>query len=178
MKMFLTVWATVLALICTNVYAATETTNAKSDLEMKDNGGYTSSSASTRTTKEGTKHTTSTKVDVDIDKGGKLSKEVTTEITKDPQGLMNKQQEVMETVVEEKSDGGLEQVKTREYKDNDGTNVTTKSTVDVDVDDKGNVIQTVTDKKTVDPKGLLNQTTTETTTKIVNGRVVKSETKE
>lgn len=158
-------------------YAATEKAEVKSNVEMKDDGGYESTRTSERTSKAGTKQTSKSTVDVDVDSDGKVEKSVNSKVVTDPKGLMNKKKNESETNIEEKKNGGYKQVTTRNHVDADGTNTTYETTTDVDIDSKGNVTTTAETKKTVDPEGLMNKTTTTSTTKSVNGKVVEKTTK-
>jgi len=158
-------------------YAADESANVKSKVDYKKDGGYTAERSSEQKTPGGTKTTSETKVDVDVDSQGRIDKEVKAETTTDPKGLLNKTKDVSKTDIEEKERGGYKQTTTTKHTNADGTNVTYKTVTDVDVDANGNVTTTAKTEKTVDPKGLMNAETTSSTTKSVNGQVVEQKKK-
>ncbi len=169
--------ATAVMALVAPAYAATESAQNKSKVEYKDNGGYESTRTSEHTTPGGTKHTSESKVDVDVDSDGKIDKTVKTESVTDPKGLMNKETDTAKTEIKEKERGGYVQTTVSKSTDADGTNVTIKATTDVDVDADGNVTTTAKSEKTVDPKGLMNKKTTSSMTKSVNGHVVEEKKK-
>jgi opacity protein-like surface antigen len=159
--------------LASSAYAADEATEAKSKVEYKDDGGYDAKRSSKHTTPEGTTHKHESKVDVDVDSKGQVSKEVKNKVSTDPKGPLNKKTDVVKTDVEEKDSGGYKQKTTRKHTDAEGTNVTSKVKTDVEVDAEGNVIENTKTESTVDPKGLLNKTTTTNKTKAVNGQIVE-----
>jgi len=163
--------------LASSAYAADENAEVKSSVDYKKNGGYEATRSSEEKTAGGTTTTSKTTVDVDVDGSGKIDKEVKAETATDPKGLLNKKTDTSKTEIEEKARGGYKQVTTTKHKDADGTNVTYKTTTDVDVDNNGNVTTTAKTEKTVDPKGLMNADKTTTTTKSVNGEVVSKKTK-
>lgn len=158
-------------------YAVEATSEIKSSVEHKKNGGYESSSESETVSPNGTKKTSETSVDLEVDGDGRISKTIESETKVDPKGLLNSKKDKVITKTEEKARGGYKKNVTHEHKDSDGTNVTTEVETKVDVDAKGNVIENEKEEKIVDPKGLMNSTTTTTTTKKINGDVVEHEKK-
>lgn len=158
-------------------YAVDEKAEVKSSLDYKKNGGYEATRTSEQVTAGGTKTTSKTKVDVDVDSQGRIDKTEKAETVTDPKGLMNRKKDTSSTEIEEKARGGYKQVTTTKHIDADGTNITYKTTTDVDVDSDGNVTTTAKTEKIVDPKGLMNAEKTTSTTKSVNGKVVSSTTK-
>lgn len=164
-------------LLASTANAADQSAVVKSNIDYKSNGGYESNRTAERTTASGTKQTTESKVNVDVDSAGRIDKTVKTEAVTDPKGLLNKQKDTSESQVEEKVRGGYKQVTTRKHTDADGTNIVYKTTTDVDVDAAGNVTTTAKTEKTVDPKGLMNSTTTTSKSTSVNGKVVDSSKK-
>lgn len=176
-NMFAILVATTAVGLATSSYAADESAQDKSKVEYKKDGGYESTKSTEHTTTGGTTHSTETKVDVDVDRQGRVDKTSKTESTTDPKGLMNKKDDTSETQIEEKARGGYKQTTTRKHTDAEGTNTTYKTVTDVDVDGNGKITTTATTEKTVDPKGLMNKTSTESKTKAVNGRVVDKTTK-
>ncbi len=161
--------------LATAAYA--QEASEKSNTRYHDNGGYESTSTSQKTSAEGTTSTTNSSVNVDVDSKGNVTREAKTETTTDPSGFMNKTTDNAQSEIEEKPRGGYKQTTTRSHKDADGTNIYFKTVTDVDVDSSGNVTTTAKTEKTVDPKGLFNKTSTTSTTKSVNGRIVKSDSK-
>ncbi len=165
--------ATTMLTMGTGAFAADESAKSTSKVDYKKNGGYESTRSSEQTTSDGTAHSSENKVDVDVDSKGNIDKTVKSTSSTDPKGMMNKKKDTSETEIEEKSNGGYKQTTTRNQTDADGTDITYKTTTNVDVDDKGNVVTTATTEKTVDPKGLMNKTKTTSKTKTVNGQVVE-----
>lgn len=159
------------------ISAYAEEASEKSNTKYHDNGGYETTSSSQKTNAAGTTSSTNSSVNVDVDSKGNVSREAKSETTTDPEGLMNKKTDNAESEIEEKPRGGYKQTTTRSHKDADGTNVYFKTVTDVDVDSSGNVTTTAKTEKTVDPKGFFNKTTSTSTTKSVNGRIVKSDSK-
>ena len=157
-------------------FAADEMTKGETNVKYKDNGGYESTQKSKQKNADGTTTQTEANVDVDVDSDGNVSKTVKTENSTDAEGLGNAKSNSTKTEVEEKSHGGYKESSTVKKKDADGTNVTTQKTVDVDVDAKGNVTETVKTEKVVDPEGLMNKEKSVSKTKTVNGRVVEKKT--
>lgn len=158
-------------------FAADESAQVKSKVDYKKDGGYESSRTAEKTTANGTALKSESNVDVDVDSKGRVDKTVKVENSTDPKGLMNAKKDKAETHIEDKARGGYKQTTTRKSTDNNGTDVTYKTTTDVDVDSSGNVTTTATTEKTTDPKGLLNEKTTSTKTKTVNGKVVEEKNK-
>jgi len=168
MKTMFTVLAAVSAIAlasATGAYAASP--ENKTTYEAKDNGGYEVKSSSKVETNAGTEKTGERNVDVDVKDNGAKSKKVTTKSATDPKGLMNGKEDKSETKMEQDVDGSSKTVKSDSHMDANGTDV--KTEVETKVDANGNVITET--EKSVDPKGLMNKTTT--TTKTVNGKVVK-----
>ncbi len=161
-----------LVLLATPALAADSSEQQKNSYQLKDNGGYESVRSSTQTQPDGTKQTTETTVDRDVKSNGSSSINATTTVSTDPRGAMNEQQAKKETSIEEKPRGGYKETNEQKQTDAAGTNVTTKTTTDVDVDHAGNVTRTVKSEKTVDPKGLMNKETVTDEVKSVNGQVV------
>lgn len=174
MKSVLPVFASIIAVsFGTFAFAAEEQGKAEGSFEYKKNGGFESSVTSEGTDESGVKTKSETTVDVDVDRKGNVNRNISSEMTTDPKGLLNKKKESSEVELKEKAGGGYEMESTNEVKDRAGTNITEEKKVDVTVDKKGNVKETVKTSKEVDPEGLGNSTTvTEETTK-VNGRVVE-----
>jgi hypothetical protein len=156
--------------LASSAYAADE---VKSKIEYKKDGGYESTRSAERTTASGATVSSESKVDVDVDNKGRIDKTVKVENATNPKGLLNEKKDEAETKIEEKARGGYKQVTTRKALNADGTDVTYKTTTNVDIDDKGNVTTTATTEKTVNPKGLMNEKTTTTKTKSVNGQVIE-----
>jgi hypothetical protein len=158
-------------------YAADASSEVKATVDHKKNGGYEAKESVSTTTGVGTDVKATRSVDVDVDSKGRVDKKVKVEKATDPKGLMNAKKSAIESEYEEKSDGGYEKKTTESSTDHEGSDVTAKSSTDVDVDSDGNVTSTSKVKKTVDPKGLLNSQTRTTTVKKVNGTVVEKEVK-
>jgi hypothetical protein len=173
MKYTFTLLATTAMLsLASGAFAADESSQVKSKVDYKKDGGYESTRTTEQTTAAGTEKTSKTKVDVDVDANGNVDKTVKKETVNDPKGMMNKTEENSETRIEEKDNGGYKQTTTRKHKDANGTSTTYKTVTDVNVNAAGNVTSTATTEKTVDPKGLMNETTTKSKTKAVNGKTV------
>lgn len=168
-----TLTATTILAAAGGAFAADETTQGESKVKYKDNGGYESTQSAEHTTAGGTTHSSDAKVDVDVDSKGRVDKTVKTDSVTDPKGLMNKKADTAKTEVEEKDRGGYKQTTTRKHTDAEGTNVTEKTSTDVDVDKNGNVTETDKTEKVTDPKGLMNKKKTVHKTKKVNGKVVE-----
>lgn len=156
-----------------STYAADESGDAKSTMELKKNGGYEAKSSSDYVDQDGTAHSSKESVDVDVNSKGLAQKTVKAQEVTDPKGLMNKVKDTAETTIDEKPRGGYKQTTTRKHTDANGTNITYKTTTNVDVDKDGNITTTSTTEKTVDPKGLMNETVSKTKTRTVNGNVVE-----
>ncbi|MDE3060518.1 MAG: hypothetical protein KGJ06_05855, partial [Pseudomonadota bacterium] len=152
---------------------ADESATSESKTEYKNNGGYESTSSSEETTPEGTSKTSKTTVDVDVDRNGLASKDIKTKTTTDPEGLFNKKTSSSEDRTKQKANGGYTRTTTHEKTDAAGTNISSKTKTDVDVDAGGNTVATTKSQQTVDPKGLMNKHTTTSETKSVNGTVVE-----
>lgn len=163
------------ALLASPAFAAQEAAETKSTVEFKDNGGYESTKSSGEKLLDGTIRKTDSKVDVSVDSDGKVDKTVKTETVTDPAGLMNKKADTATTDIEEKERGGYKETTTNRHTDRVGTETTTKTVTDVDVDAAGNVTEKVKVKKTVDPKGLMNKKSSTVETKTENGKVIESE---
>ena len=143
----------------------------KTTYEEKDNGGYKVESKSELTTANDTDKKGSHKVDVDVDNDGSVSKTVKTESKTDPKGLMNGRGSVNKTETEHNADGTAKTKAVSEKYNANGTNVKTEQETEVKYDANGNKKVVVETTKKVDPKGLMNSS--ETTTRTVNGKVVK-----
>ncbi len=155
-------------------FAANAATESK--VEYKENGGYESTKSSEHKAPDGTTHTTESNVDVDVDKNGRVSKLIETESSTDPKGLLNEKKDIAKTEREEKPRGGYKETVTRQHRDADGTDITARTTTDVNVDKQGNVTQIVRVEKIVNPTGLMNETKTVNVTKTVNGKLVEQKT--
>jgi opacity protein-like surface antigen len=174
MKNIFTLLATTAAIsLMAPAYAADVSSDSKVKFEAKDNGGYQSESTSKSVTAGGTVKTIDKSLDMDIDSDGKASKTVKTKTVSDPDGLMNRSEKDVEVEIEEKANGGVEKTEVSEETNSDGTNVTTESNTDVDVDSDGTVNATVKTEKIIDPDGLMNKTKVNTETKMRNGVVVE-----
>lgn len=163
--------------LATSAYAADESAQVKSKVDYKKDGGYESNRTAEKTTANGTAVKSESNVDVDVDTKGRVDKTVKVENSTDPKGLMNAKKDKSETHIEDKARGGYKQTTVRTSTDASGTDVTYKTTTDVDVDASGNVTTTATTEKTVDPKGLLNEKSSSTKVKSVNGKVVEEKRK-
>ena len=163
----------------TSVFAADTSAEVKTKVDHKDNGGYESTSVSKETNDEGTNRKSKTTVDVDVDNDGTVSKTVESKTTTDPKGLLNSKKDVVKSEIEEKERGGYERTVKHDHVDNEGTNVSSETKTDVEVDADGKVTKTIESEKKTDPEGLLNSTKTTVKTKVVNGQVIehKEETK-
>jgi len=158
-------------------YAADDSTTTQGSVDYKKNGGYDASRSSEQTLPDGSKKTSETTINKDVDSNGLATKKVTTETKVTPpgtvNGLLNQKKDVSTSEVKEKDRGGSDRTDTQKHTDPNGTNVTVKTSVNKDVDKNGNVTETVKSQQTVDPQGLMNAKTTETKTKTVNGAVVE-----
>jgi len=143
----------------------------KTTYKEKDNGGYKVESKSDITTHAGTDKKGTHKVDVDISDDGDVSKTVENKSKTDPKGLMNGRGVVKSTEAEHNADGTAKIKATTEKYNHAGTNVKTEQETEVKYDANGNKKVIVETTKKVDPKGLMNSS--ETTTRTVNGKVVK-----
>jgi hypothetical protein len=160
-----------------SVMAADPQAKTDSKIEYKDNGGYEAKASSSQDMSDGTKTTRTSKVDVDVDNDGEVTEKTKEKASADPKGLMNKKKHVITSKVDnDREDGEFKKTTKSDYSDNDGTNVSDKSTVKAEVDNDGNVRETVKNERVTDPKGLFNRKKTTSTTKRVNGEVVKSDT--
>ncbi len=157
-------------------YAADVAAENQGKYEAKDNGGYTMKGSASETLADGTKKSAETKVDVDVDSEGKVSKTAEKTTTTNPEGSMNEKKTVSKTELKEKDRGGYEKKVVDKKTDAAGTDVKTEASVDVKVDSDGKTVEKHKTVKTVDPKGLLNQEKTVTTTKKVDGKIVEQKT--
>lgn len=174
MKRILAVLAATTAMtLAAPSFAISESSDGKTKVDYKSNGGYEATRSAEQTSTDGTTTKSNADVDVDIDSKGKTSKTVKAETSTDPKGLGNKKADIAKTTYEDKDRGGYKQTTTRNHTDANGTSTTYVTTTDVDVDKDGNVTSTAKTEKTVDPKGLLNKKTTTSKTKAVNGKVVE-----
>lgn len=173
-KLFALLAATAAVSLAVSAHAASESAEVKSKMEYKRDGGYEASRSSEQTTPSGTDISSESKVDVDVDSDGLVSKTIKSESKTDPKGFGNRKVDNSKTVFEEKDRGGYKQTTVRTHKDADGTNVKFETITDVDVDSAGNVTTSAKTEKTVDPKGLFNSKTTTSKVKTVNGKVVDS----
>lgn len=167
--------ATAAVALASASYAAEDKANSK--VEYKNNGGYEATRNAESTSANGTTVSSKSKVDVDVDSKGNVTRTLDTQASTDPKGMLNKQADNGKTVFEEKSNGGYKQTTERSHTDQQGTDITLTTTTDVDVDKKGNVITTAKTEKTVDPSGLFNSRTETSTSKSVNGVVVEQKKK-
>jgi hypothetical protein len=178
MKHMIALMAATTALgLASSAYAADPSMETNAEIEYKNNGGYESTRDSKSVDAQGTKVTSESDVDVDVDSQGNITKTLKSETVTDPRGLMNKQTDNGKTVFEEKANGGYVQTTTRSHVNKDGTNVTYRTVTDVDVQANGNVATTARTDKTVDPKGLFNSKTTSSMTKSINGQMVEQDKK-
>ena len=156
--------------------AADNDAQTKHSVEYKDNGGYSTNTTSDQTDANGTRQTTEQTENVDVNKKGQVTKEVKAKVTKNPQGSGNKKVQSSDVKIEQKDNGGYTKSVDTQSTNKAGSDASTKSSTDVNVDDKGNVTKTVKTKKVIDPKtGLFSDQTTTTKTKMVNGKVVEQE---
>ncbi len=167
--------ATAAVTLASASFAAEE--KANTEVEYKNNGGYEATRNAQTTTPGGTTVSSQSKVDVDVDSKGNVTRSVSTQNATDPKGMLNKQADNGKTVFEEKANGGYKQTTERSHTDQQGTDITLKTVTDVDVDKKGNVITTAKTEKTVDPSGLFNSRTETSTSRSVNGVVVDQKKK-
>jgi len=158
-------------------FSADESANVQGNVQYKDNGGYSSSSSAQETDANGDKSTVKQSQDVDVDSKGNTTKHSYSEKVTNPAGSNNEKKQVTDVKTEQKDNGGYSKtVKTKDINQG-GTDVTTKTNTDVNVDSKGNVTKTTQSEKTVDPKtGLFSGQTTKSETTTVNGQVVKQQT--
>lgn len=170
MKQFIAALGTVSAIALATTAFAADGPNNTTEYKAKDNGGYSVESKSDVTTRAGTDKKGSEKVDVTVDDNGRVSKEIKSEGSADPKGLMNAKSNTHEETYKQKDNGGWKGKAVTEHKNAAGTNTKTEVETDVEVNADGTVDKTVEKTKIVDPKGLMNKQ--KTTTKTVNGRVV------
>jgi hypothetical protein len=154
--------------------AADPEAKTEGKIEYKDNGGYEAKRSSSQELSNGTEMSSSSKVDVDVDNDGEVTEKVKNQATNDPKGLMNKKQNIVTSKIDSEPSGDYKKTTKKKYKDAEGTDISQKTTVDVDADSDGTVKETVRNEKIVDPKGLFNRSKTVSTTKKVNGKVVES----
>lgn len=157
-------------------FAADVAAENKGKYEAKDNGGYTMKGEASETLADGTKKSAETKVDVDVDSEGKVTKKAEKTTTTNPEGSMNEKKTVSKTEMKEKERGGYEKKVVEKNKDASGTDTKLEASTDVEVDSDGKVTEKHKTVKTTDPKGLFNQEKTVTTTKKVDGKVVEQKT--
>lgn len=167
--------ATAAVALASASFAAEEKANSR--VEYKNNGGYEATRSVENTGTNGTTVSSQSKVDVDVDSKGNVTRSVSTKNTTDPKGMLNTQADNGKTVFEEKSNGGYKQTTERAHTDQQGTDIKLTTVTDVDIDKKGNVITTAKTEKTVDPSGLFNSRTETSTSRSVNGVVVEQKKK-
>lgn len=167
--------ATAAVTLASASFAAEDKANSK--VEYKNNGGYEATRNAETTSASGTTVSSQSKVDVDVDSKGNVTRSITTQNATDPKGMLNTQADNGKTVFEEKSNGGYKQTTERAHTDQQGTDIKLTTVTDVDIDKKGNVITTAKTEKTVDPSGLFNSRTETSTSRSVNGVVVEQKKK-
>lgn len=172
---FVLLAATAAVTLATSAFAAEEKANTK--VEYKNNGGYEATRSVENTSANGTTVSSKSKVDVDVDAKGNVTRSIDTSTATDPKGMLNQKVDNGNTTFEEKSNGGYKQTTQRTHTDQQGTDITLKTVTDVDIDKKGNVITTAKTEKTVDPSGLFNSSTETSTSRSVNGVVVEQKKK-
>lgn len=161
----------VMLLVSPEAYAADDS-KQETKVEIQKNGDYESSRSSEHTAPDGTVHSYEQKTDVDVE-DGRTTKTTETVTKTDPPGLMNSRKDTSKTEIIEKPRGGYTQITTNEHKDLDGTDVTIKTTTEVDVGADGKIITTAKSEKIVNPQGLMNREKTTSQTKSINGRIVE-----
>lgn len=173
MKKFAIVAALTALSVSSAALAADESAEVKSKIDYKKNGGYESTITSEKKGPDGTVMKSTTDVDVSVDSKGRVSEEIDSKSTMDPEGLGNKKESITKVESKEKAGGGYEETKIQKNTDAAGTNVTTKVEKEVEHKRDGTVVETTEVKKTVDPKGLMNKETTTIKTKKVDGVVTE-----
>lgn len=154
-------------------FAADVAAENKGKYEAKDNGGYIMKGEASEKLADGTEKSAKTKVDVNVDSEGKVTKKAEKETTTNPEGSMNEKKTVSKTETKEKDHGGYEKKTVEKNTDADGTDTKMEASTDVEVDSHGKVIEKSKTVKTTDPKGLFNQEKSVTSTKKVDGKVVE-----
>jgi hypothetical protein len=165
--------ATTALTLASGVYAEDASSQKSSNLDYKDNGGYTATVKDSQTTSNGTDINSKTTADVDVDSNGNTTKTIKSKTTEDPKGLWNKKTHTGKLTYQDKDNGGYSKTLKTSDTDRAGTDTSLKSKTDVDVDKSGNVTKTTETDKVTDPSGLMNKTETVTKSKTVNGVVVE-----
>lgn len=169
MKVFLTALSTVSFLALATSAFATDPVKSSTDYKEKANGGYEVESKTKLTTPNGTDKTGSHKVDVEVNDNGTVDRDVKTERSSDPEGLMNGTKDTHKVSTEHDEDGTAVKKEVKEHVDHDGTNTKVEVEQKNRVNANGTVDHIVETTKKFDPKGLMNSS--ETTTKTINGKV-------
>lgn len=165
-------------IVAPTAFAADVSAENQGKYEAKDNGGYTMKGSASETMANGTEKSAKTKVDVDINDKGLMTKHSEKTTTTDPEGMMNEKKTLSKTEIKEKERGGYEKKTVSKKSDAEGTDTKTEASVDVNVDDEGNITEKNKTVKTTDPKGLFNEHKTVSTTKKVNGKIVEQKSDE